>query len=61
MIREIDRRLFSKAQAPDCYVFNTNLVEELDDGLCEHCMKYLTTDCEHIDEFVEEIDELEEQ
>lgn len=42
-----------------CYEFNNSLNQAADDGKCEHCRKWLTWDCEHIDEFMieEEIDD----
>ena len=43
-----------------CYEFNTRLKAYLDDGLCEHCRKWLTVECENIDEFVEE-EELDDE
>jgi hypothetical protein len=43
----------------DCYEFHTKLLARFDDDLCEHCKKFLTLECPHIDEFVEdaEVDE----
>jgi len=35
-----------------CYEFNFGLVVRLDDGTCEHCRKWLTTECENINEFM---------
>ncbi len=35
-----------------CYVFNTNLTKKLNDTICTHCAKFMTLECEHIDEFV---------
>lgn len=43
----------------ECYVFNKKLHKGLDDMCCEHCAKFLTTDCKRIDEFLEDIDEFE--
>jgi len=44
------------AGSPDdtlpCYEFNFGLVVRLDDGTCEHCRKWLTTECENINEFM---------
>ena len=36
-----------------CYVFNTELDGKLNDTVCIHCRKFMTLDCEHIDEFVD--------
>jgi hypothetical protein len=43
----------------ECYEFNTSLLEKFNDGMCEHCRKYLTILCPHIDMFIgeEEFDE----
>lgn len=38
----------------ECYDFNVNLSTRFDDGLCEHCRKYLTINCPHIDTFIGE-------
>ncbi len=37
-----------------CYDFNTMLDDELDDTACFHCHKFMTLQCEHIQEFIEE-------
>lgn len=37
-----------------CYEFNRDLDRGLNDTKCVHCVKYLTTLCEHIDDFLEE-------
>ena len=42
----------------ECYEFNGKLFKKFDTGNCEHCKKFLTTGCEKIDEFMEDIDEL---
>ena len=39
-----------------CYEFNTSLPKENDDGLCIHCRKYLTLECEHLEDFMDELD-----
>lgn len=44
----------------ECYEFNFKLPSKFDDGLCEHCRKYLTVECHHIDDFLEDED-LEEE
>ena len=36
-----------------CYVFNTELDGKLNDTVCIHCRKFMTLDCERIDEFVD--------
>ncbi|MCK5548830.1 MAG: hypothetical protein KAI64_07425 [Thermoplasmata archaeon] len=38
----------------ECYEFNTRLKSKFDDGLCDHCKKYLTLECAHIDWFIED-------
>ena len=38
----------------ECYEFNPRLRPQFDDGTCEHCRKWLTVECENIDEFVHE-------
>jgi hypothetical protein len=41
-----------------CYVFNPILRRNLDDTACEHCRFYLTPRCPHLDEFMEDLDDL---
>jgi hypothetical protein len=41
----------------ECYVFNEKLKEHFDDDCCEHCTKYLTLQCEHLGDFMNEIDD----
>lgn len=41
-----------------CYVFNPVLRRNLDDTACEHCRFYLTARCPHLDEFMEDLDDL---
>lgn len=43
----------------ECYVFNDGLDPMLDDGTCEHCKYFLTTRCPHVDEFLEEFEDME--
>ena len=38
----------------DCYDFNTSLGKGMNDTACEHCEKFMTLRCPHIDEFIEE-------
>ncbi|MFO7618335.1 MAG: hypothetical protein R6W91_01560 [Thermoplasmata archaeon] len=38
----------------ECYVFNKNMERSLDDARCIHCRFYLTVNCKHIDDFVDE-------
>lgn len=38
----------------ECYRFNKNLERLLDDSKCIHCRFYLTLECRHIEEFVDE-------
>jgi hypothetical protein len=41
----------------ECYEFNEKLKEQFDDDCCEHCRKYLTLQCEHLDDFMDEIED----
>lgn len=41
-----------------CYVFNPILKRNLDDTACEHCRFYLTPRCPHLDEFMEDLEDL---
>jgi len=41
----------------ECYIFNKDLDEGLDDDRCIHCRFFLTLDCPSVDEFIEEDDE----
>jgi hypothetical protein len=41
-----------------CYVFNRSLAAAFDDRHCGHCRHYLTARCPHIDEFLEDVEEL---
>ena len=36
-----------------CYIFNSELNGKLNDTVCIHCRKFMTLDCEHIEEFVD--------
>jgi hypothetical protein len=38
----------------ECYEFNENLEANKDDEACEHCRFYLTLNCKHIDEFLDD-------
>jgi hypothetical protein len=38
----------------ECYVFNKKLHRDLDDGQCKHCRFYLTLQCKHIKDFLDE-------
>lgn len=38
----------------ECYEFNDNLEPNKDDECCEHCRFYMTLQCKHIDEFIDE-------
>jgi hypothetical protein len=42
----------------DCYVFNPQLRPSLNDTHCSHCRFYLTARCPHIDEFLDDVEEL---
>jgi hypothetical protein len=41
-----------------CYVFNPSLKSTLDDKACGHCRYYLTAHCPHIDEFIDDVEDL---
>jgi len=42
-----------------CYEFNGALARGLDDSHCRHCRHYLTARCPHIDEFLDDVEDLE--
>lgn len=42
----------------DCYVFNPQLRPSLNDTHCSHCRFYLTARCAHIDEFLDDVEDL---
>lgn len=41
-----------------CYAFNRALRGNLDDTRCSHCLHYLTARCPHIDEFLDDVEDL---
>ncbi|MGI0053836.1 MAG: hypothetical protein ACREC5_01090 [Thermoplasmata archaeon] len=41
-----------------CYAFNRTLAPGYDDRFCSHCRHYLTARCPHIEEFLDDVDEL---
>ncbi|HKS59759.1 MAG TPA: hypothetical protein VJS68_03155 [Thermoplasmata archaeon] len=41
-----------------CYSFNPQLRPSLNDTRCEHCRFYLTSQCPHIEEFLDDVDDL---
>jgi hypothetical protein len=41
-----------------CYEFNHQLLPAWDDRHCSHCRHYLTARCPHIDEFLEDVEDL---
>lgn len=41
-----------------CYVFNPSLRTNLNDTRCGHCRFYLTAQCPHIDEFLDDVEDL---
>lgn len=49
-----DRKFFDRP----CYEFNRLLQVAWNDKFCEHCRHYLTARCPHIDEFLEDVDDL---
>ncbi|HZY70493.1 MAG TPA: hypothetical protein VFF67_05895 [Thermoplasmata archaeon] len=42
----------------ECYVFNPQLRSNLNDTRCSHCRFYLTAKCPHIDEFLDDVEDL---
>jgi hypothetical protein len=41
-----------------CYVFNPSLPRSSDDARCRHCRHYLTAACPHIEEFLDDVEDL---
>lgn len=41
-----------------CYAFNPALRPSLNDTRCSHCRYYLTARCPHIDEFLDDVEDL---
>ena len=41
-----------------CYEFNRQLEPAWNDRFCEHCRHYLTARCPHIDEFLDDVEDL---
>jgi hypothetical protein len=41
-----------------CYEFNDDLHNAWNDRHCEHCRHYLTARCPHIDEFLDDVEDL---
>ena len=41
-----------------CYEFNSLLRPPWNDRHCEHCRHYLTARCPHIDEFLDDVEDL---
>jgi hypothetical protein len=41
-----------------CYEFNSRLLVAWNDKHCSHCRYYLTSGCPHIDEFLDDVDDL---
>ncbi len=48
----------SKFMGRPCYTFNKSLPRSSDDTRCRHCRLYLTSACPHIDEFIEDVEDL---
>jgi hypothetical protein len=42
----------------ECYEFNRQLEAGWNDRYCEHCRHYLTARCPHIDEFLDDVEDL---
>lgn len=43
----------------ECYEFNPSMPKPEDDGWCHKCRKYLTVHCKYLDEFMDDVDDLE--
>ena len=41
-----------------CYEFNNDLTSVWNDKHCEHCRHYLTARCPHIEEFLDDVEDL---
>ena len=41
-----------------CYEFNNDLTAMWNDRHCEHCRHYLTARCPHIEEFLDDVEDL---
>ncbi|HTZ61635.1 MAG TPA: hypothetical protein VMC82_03210 [Thermoplasmata archaeon] len=41
-----------------CYEFNHQLLPSWNDKHCAHCRHYLTARCPHIDEFLDDVEDL---
>ena len=42
----------------ECYEFNPQLRTLWNDRHCEHCRHYLTPRCQHLDEFLDDVEDL---
>ena len=42
----------------ECYEFNELMRPTWNDRRCEHCRHYLTARCPHIDEFLDDVEDL---
>ncbi len=42
------------AELLPCYEFNVRLSISMDDGTCGHCRKFLTMECDNIEDFIDE-------
>ncbi len=51
---ESPRRFFGR----ECYVFNPQLRPAMNDTHCSHCRFYLTARCPHIEEFLDDVEDL---
>jgi hypothetical protein len=51
---EEDRRFYDRP----CYEFNRGLPSASNDRWCEHCRHYLTARCPHIEEFLDDVEDL---
>jgi hypothetical protein len=49
-----DQRFYHRS----CYKFNTLFPASFDDAHCSHCKHFLTARCPHIDEFLDDVEEL---
>ncbi|MCL4325993.1 MAG: hypothetical protein M1481_04125 [Candidatus Thermoplasmatota archaeon] len=43
----------------ECYTFNKDLKSKFNDKRCEHCKFYLTMNCKYINDFIDEMEDME--
>ncbi len=55
---EPDEEAGARFVGRECYVFNPQLRPSMNDTHCSHCRFYLTARCPHIDEFLDDVEDL---